>query len=314
MASTSSSKKPVSGGTGGQEQRPGRKDKDTQGDRFDWARVVGSALTAFALIVVAIVGAVINSTISSTQRTVELIALQANRETVVDSLRAEVFGVLAQNVITKLDGKEFQKVALLAAFHGNFSKYIDTRPVFEAFLKEVHGEQARHELRRLAKRVARRQADYIAAHGGEKDRKVVHWRRAASEVPDDGLCVSFDLPGHKMTVLIKAVNVDKERPADDVGNTVDVEVTIADHDPVTFSVTYLDAPYMDNVFVIHPDKKTHRIALLLSDITETGDGDYDVMLEALHFPANIIMPVDVPSAQVLRKALEASGSHEPQSD
>ncbi|MCH7701628.1 MAG: hypothetical protein IID37_08060 [Planctomycetes bacterium] len=64
MASESASEEPVGGGTGDQEQEPGRKDKDARPGRFD-SRFLGSLMTAGALLVVAIVGAWINLTIAS---------------------------------------------------------------------------------------------------------------------------------------------------------------------------------------------------------------------------------------------------------
>ncbi|MCZ6655010.1 MAG: hypothetical protein O7D91_18535, partial [Planctomycetota bacterium] len=292
--------------------------------KFD-SRLLGSLPTAVALIVVAIVGAVINAKINNTQ--VELqtqisdsqtqiqkeiaraqqlsdsFALYTSRETARNSLRADVFGVLAQHVVTELKSEDFKKVALLAAYHGSFSKHIDTRPVFEAFLKEVHDPDARHELRRLATRVARRQANYIAAHGGVRDRQKVHWRAGS----DNAECV-FNLRGHEMKVLILEVDDTgddgKERPVHDVANTVEIELYV-DEEKRSFSISYLDAPYIDNIFLVHSDEEIHRIALLLLDITKTDDDDYDLTLEALHFPPESILPGDVPSAQKIQKAHKA---------
>ena len=226
----------------------------------------------------------------------------------MNSLRAEVFRVLAQSVITEVEDPEFRKVALLAAFHGNFSQFMDTRPVFEATLKEVLGPAARHELRRFAQRVARRQADEIVAHGGVRDRHTMHWQPGS----DNERCV-FKLRGHELHVLIEAVrdkgDDGKKRPPGDVANTVDVVLDVDGEEP-SFSISYLDAPYIDNIFLVHPENKIHRIALLLLDITETGDGGYDVTLEAMHFPENSILPEDTPSAQEIQKAVNESGSHE----
>ncbi len=302
MASESESEEPVSGGTSGQAQEPGRKDKDARGGKFD-SRFLGSLVTAGALLVVAIMGGMINKKISERQRLSDAFALQTNRETALDSLRADVFAVLAQHVVTELKSEDFKKVALLAAYHGSFSKHIDTRPVFEPFLKEVPDPDARHELRRLAKRVARRQADYIVAHGGVRDRLEVHWRRGLGDAGGE-----FDLGDHgTVPIVIKEVN-DKdddgeERPAEDVANTVDVVFDV-DGEKRSFSVSYLDAPYIDNIFLVHSATEIHRIALLLLDITKTGD-DYVLTLEALHFPENSILPGDVPSAQQIQKAHKA---------
>ena len=308
MANQSASEEPTSDGAGGQEQQPRSKDK--------WARIYGSLPTAIAVIVVAVMGAVINSTINRSQMNIQKeiakaqlitdqFALYANRETAVDSLRADVFGVLAQHIVTEIEEPEFRKVALLSAFHGNFSKFIDTRPVFEAFLTEIECSLAREELRRLAKRVARRQADYIEAHGGDRDRAKVCWRPGGG----DG---KFDLHDHTIQVCIEDVKI---TGVDDVGNTVDVKVALDENPPVEFTLSYLDAPYIDNIFVVHRDEdgevmEVHRIALLLLDITEGDDCEYEVELEALHFPADIILPMDVPSAEQLQNALAPSDSED----
>ena len=324
MGSESTAVEPVSGGAGGQEQETGRSDKNARGGSSDWSRFLGSLPTAFALIIVAGVGALINSTISSnqldTQSTIaraqytsDAITLQTNRETAQDSLRAEVFGVLAQSVVTEIEDKDFRKVALLAAFHGNFSQFIDTRPVFEAFLTEVWGTDARHELRRLAKRVARRQADYIEAHGGVRDRQEVHWRPGSG---GEGRVFSLGDHGEIHVVIEDIRDTDedgKQRPVDDVANTVEIKVNI---DEVTrsFSVSYLDVPYIDNIYLVHSNREVHRIALLLLDITKTETGDYEVTLETLHIPEYSILPGDVPSAKAIREALDAPDSHESKED
>ena len=335
----SPSEQPTSSNTDDKAVDPGGKDKESKNRTFDWARIIGSAIAAIAVLVAAIMGFVINSTIARSQRINEVFTQQSNRETARDSLRANVFDVLAQHVVKQIDDKDFQKVALLAAFHGDFSKFMDTRPVFAAFLREVHGDEARHELRRLAKRVARRQADYIVAHGGARVRKVAPWSKGV-------LCkVSFELDNHAVSVEIEEVEaadlesagnaVDdaiegrkKKRPIGDVATIVHVKVVIDNESEARFSVSFLDAPYIDNMFVLgkkEGKEVVHRIALVLLDVTdkpptdvraaETGgalkDPIYWVEFEAVHFPDNIIMPGDVPSAAEVLKAFGASDSHKP---
>ena len=312
MGSESESHKPASAGTGGEGQEAKPKDEESRKGRFDWGRFLGSVMTAGAVVSVAVVGNQVNATISKAQReTNKLIseaqlktdqfAVYANRETAVNQLRGQVFSALAQHVVTKLKNEDQRKVALLAALHGNFSKFIDTRPVFAAFLKEVRNKDARHELRRLAKRVARRQADYIVASGGTRHSVAVDWRPTPGV--KQAVSAGFKLDDHDMRVIIERVNVKDERPAGDVENTVDVEVTIDEGEKTLFSVSYLDVPYMDNMFVMHK-KKVHRVALLLLDMNKTDDGVYHVKFDALHFPDNIIMPSDVPSAQDVQKAID----------
>ena len=298
MGSESKSQKPASAGTGGEGQEAKPKDQESRKGSFDWGRFLGSLITAGAIVSVAVVGNKVNTTISEAQRKTDQFAVYANRETAVNELRGQVFSALAQHVVTKLKSEDQQKVALLAALHGNFSKFIDTRPVFAAFLKEILDDGARRELRRFVQRVARRQADYIVANGGGRKSVEVDWR------PTPGLkqaVPAFELKGHDIKVIIEGVDVKDEFDACDIGSTVDVKVTIDKGKPKTFSVSYLDAPYMDNIFVEH-EEEVHRIALLLLEI-DKKDGVYHVEFEVLHFPAHIILPVDMPSAQEIRKAV-----------
>jgi len=92
--------------------------------------------------------------------------LLSNREVAANDLQAKVFDVFVQHVVPALEeeGNDYKKVALLAGLHSNFSEFFDTRPVFEAFAEKVTDPTARHELTRLAKRVARRQSEFIKAH------------------------------------------------------------------------------------------------------------------------------------------------------
>ena len=93
-------------------------------------------------------------------------ALLSDREVAAQALQAQVFDVFVQHVVPVLEekGNDHKKVALLAGLHGNFSEVFDTRPVFEAIAEQVTNPTARHELTRLAKRVARHQAEFIKAH------------------------------------------------------------------------------------------------------------------------------------------------------
>ena len=215
MGSESDSQQPESGGTDRQLPEPKPNDKESRKRSFDWGRFAGSAITAVALIYVASVGNKVNKTIESSQRKAAEFALYVNRETAVNQLRGQVFSTLAQHVVTTIADTNYQKVALLAALHGNLSKFIDTRPVFAAFLREVEGDGARHELRRLAKRVARRQADYIVAHGGTRESLEIDWRSPPSDSkdghdkPKPPDPKEFELDGHPMGLIIEKVNVVK---------------------------------------------------------------------------------------------------------
>lgn len=265
-------------------------------------RVVAAGLSTAAVLAIAVLTAVINSALSSAQRQADHFSLIANRATATNTLRAEVFGVLSEHLAPKLS-KDFEKVVLLAGLHGNFSKFIDTRPVFAAFLYEIEDPRARRELKRLAQRVARRQADYLVAHGAQRIAIGLDWRRG--EPSSDSS--ERHLFGHRIELNVldvsTRVNENGRETLEDVGNTVKVSL-IVDGLPRRFTVSYLDVPYMDNVFLVEDGGATvHRIALLLIGMTAEPSGEYHIRFEALHFPDHAIMPSDVPSPQDVQNAI-----------
>lgn len=93
-------------------------------------------------------------------------SILSNRELAAHELQAKVFEIYVENIVPELGkkGNDLRKVALLAGLHSNFSKFFDTRTAFEAFAADIEDHIARYELRRLAKRVARQQADFIKGH------------------------------------------------------------------------------------------------------------------------------------------------------
>lgn len=76
-----------------------------------------------------------------------------------------------------------------------------------------------------------------------------------------------------------------------------------------FELSYMDSPYIDNIWIPHEDGSADRIAVLLKGIDKCPEaikdcGDYRVEVEILHFPDNLLLPVEqAPPEEV------ASGSH-----
>ncbi len=141
-----------------------------KGSKFWESRLVAGLVGAVAVVVVGVVSALIShyATIEvgekeDRSRTFDLLS---NREVAAQTLQAKVFEIYVEHVVPALEdsGHDHTKVALLGGLHSNFSEFFDTRPVFEAFAEKVEKPTARHELTRLAKRVARRQAEFIKAH------------------------------------------------------------------------------------------------------------------------------------------------------
>ena len=76
----------------------------------------------------------------------------------------------------------------------------------------------------------------------------------------------------------------------------------------TFELSYMDSPYIDNIWVLHEDGRAHRIAVLLKEIDkcpkENEGCEYRVEVEILHFPSDLFLPVEQPPpAEVVK------GSH-----
>ena len=230
--------------------------------------------------------------------------LLSNREIAANNLQAKVFEIYVQHVVPALEeeGNDHKKVALLAGLHSNFSEFFDTRSVFAAFAEVIKDPIARHELTRLAKRVARRQAEFIKAHADTTENtKSVKWTLK----PGDS--TELDFPGHSGTLLIKEVPrryYDTEhakehievKPAledneddliDDVSDFVKVELKFTGENggPFTFELSYMDTPYMDNIWMLHGNGH-HQIALRLLDI-DTKDEVHKVTIEVLHFPGDV---------------------------
>lgn len=78
----------------------------------------------------------------------------------------------------------------------------------------------------------------------------------------------------------------------------------------SFELSYMDSPYIDNMWIRHEDGSDDRIAVLLRDIDnncpkENEDcGDYRVEIEILHFPDDLLLPVERPPPEEV-----VSGSH-----
>ena len=236
--------------------------------------------------------------------------LLSNREVAAHALQVEIFDIFAQHVVPALEEgvDDHRRVALLAGLHSNFSEFFDTRPVFEAFAEKVLDHTARHELTRLAKRVARQQAEFIKAHVDTSKERPMY----ATETVSPGEPLKFDLAVHEVTVSIKgkpyrhyliesAKTAKAETPSlgdddddriDDVSDYVTVEMTLnwKEHGmtmgPLTFELSYMDTPYMDNIWMRHSDGSHHQMALRLVDI-DTKNGEHAVKIEFLHFPGDI---------------------------
>lgn len=311
MENASKSQESITGGTGSKGTESARKNIDGWDKVDKIGRLIGALVTALALIVVSVVGNKVNTAISNAQeqsadierqmnREMARIEMRMNRETAVDAMRSDIFGLLAQYVVSDLK-KDTKRVVLLAALHGNFGEFFDSRPVFEAFARDFTDSLARRELRRLSQRVARRQAEYMQAHGGVNTELIFDW-------PNDRIKHLDDLAGmHAMDIEIEEVMEGPCGPAD-VGTRLAVSVDMRCEEDVRklqFSLSFFDSPYMDNIFVRHMGE-VHRISLLLLDIEEVNNnGSYRIRLEVLHFPDDLILPTDLPSAS---KVLSMSDS------
>ena len=235
-------------------------------------------------------------------RTFELLS---NREAAAQTLQAKVFEVYVQHVVPALEDSvnDHKKVALLAGLHSNFSEFFDTRPVFEAFAEKIDDVIARHELSRLAKRVARRQAEYIKVHVPNPKNAIMSIEKTFSwpSVPEK----TFRLAVHNVTLtilrprrhytIVHAKKLKKEKPAlgddgdeliDDVSDFVIIKVTFNGKEPFTFELSYMDTPYMDNIWMRHGDDSHHQVALRLVDI-DTKKEEHEVTIEILHFPGDV---------------------------
>lgn len=266
-------------------------------------RLIGSLIAAIILYA----GTVFVAQRNEKARTYELLS---SREVAAHTLQAQVFETYAQYVVPELakKGNDHTKVALLAGLHSNFSEFFDTRAVFETFAETIKDPIARHELRRLAERVARHQGEFIKAHGDPANKDTMFATLTLS--PGDSVR-NVNLGDHKVLVrligdprrhytLKDAQDAIGKRPTlgdtgddliDDVSDYASVEVTLRwksgmQMGPFTFEVSYMDTPYMDNMWMRHSDGSHHQLALRLVDI-DTHNEEHKVEIELLHFPGNV---------------------------
>ena len=244
--------------------------------------------------------------------------LLSNREIAANELNAKVFEIYVQYVVPALEDSvnDHKKVALLAGLHSNFSEIFDTRPVFEAFAENIKNPTARHELTRLAKRVARRQAEFIKAHvdptneDTRSEKITLHPGDPPHELDSLGHSGSLQIIGEprRHYTIVHAKKLKKEKPAlgddgdeliDDVSDFVIIKVTFNGKEPFTFELSYMDTPYMDNIWMLHSNAH-HQIALRLVDI-DTNNEEHEVKIEILHFPGDVYAATQrLPVKELLR--------------
>ena len=332
---TSNQREP--GHTGAETQEPDRK---VWGEKLKaYGRVIAAVLGAIALAGAALIGSCTTLKVKGNEMDSRTFDVMSRREASVQALQGQIFSVFAKDVVGVLEVED-QKVALLAALHSNFSDFFDTRPVFEAFAEDIKDMRARHELRRLAKRVARRQAGYIIAHQGAGDDSHTTHMSVTVRYPDPGK-ETFRLADHDVILEIveepdryhernQVQVVDSSRykdlhdlGIDDVADFVRVRLTVSendvhdekavpDHDDVRdnnevknnddegFNVSYMDVPYIDNLWIEHEKGEYHRLAVLLKDIDKV-EGGYEVHVEVLHFPGDFFTPTERPPAAEFAK-------------
>ncbi len=304
MKSTSESEQPTSDGAGGETPRPEPTRKDAWDKLGTIGRLVGSLVTASAMVVVGVMGYLVNQSINTMNASVKAsemnaqrVEFLANHKMAISEMRGQAFASVGQYMAPELD-KDNRKVALLAGLHSSYSEYFDTRPIFEAFARHIKGKDARHELRRLAKRVARRQARSMKMQGGESTLVTFTLHNG-----DGKANKSFPFAGHDLNVEISNLT-----HKDDVMDSLDVVLAIMDDSGAPqnwdFTVSYMDSPFLDNITIRHEDGSIDHIAVMLSDIAVNGK-DEVVKLELLHFPTSFRSPFDV-RMEALQKLARAS--------
>jgi len=302
-------------------------------DRVKDSRLFAGLLTGLFTVLVGIVGAVIMYLIGIKEERSRTFDLLSSREVAANALQVQVFDIFVQHVVPALekDVDDHIKVALLAGLHSNFSEIFDTRPVFEAFAETITEPGARHELRRLAKRVARHQAEYIKVHVPNPKNAIMstvetlswpHYTEKIFCLKDHDVTLAILRPRRYYTIeksdsikkdkRFRAFEEEGDKLIDDVSDIVAIKVEFTERKkvnlsrkcgvkrtekgmtvgPFEFDLSYMDTPYMDNIWMRHGDDSHHQIALRLIDIDttinkDTKEEEYSVTIEILHFPSNV---------------------------
>lgn len=298
-------------------EHPGGKGKDW------WGRLLA------ALVAGALTGGVAWR-VNTKEMHARSIELQSSREAAVQALQGRVFDTFAAHVASLIENEDSRKVVLLSALHSNFNEFFDMRPVLETFSSVIKDPTARRELLRLSKRVARRQGQYIKAHSGGSEEhgnmsKTVkrHWPVKSEEEEE-----RIEVGPHRVKVTIKSRPLRYCRPdepddlafryekvaerykddddgiIDDIDDQVEVTITLDMGDSETFTVSYMDSPYMDNFWMAHHDGTHGRLAVVVKDIdTIDKEGrEFRIELEVLHFPASLFTPTERPSAGLIESS------------
>ncbi len=304
-------------------------------------RLIGAIMTALALIAVGFVGGSVNKAISRAEQSTESVRIrieqstenvriQMEREKAVDIMRRDAFAIFAQYLESGLPDDN-RKAAFLSALHGTYSEYFDTKPVFEFFTPEINSVKARQELRHSARRVARRQAEYIKANKGSDNETVkLTWEDGRAledqkpkefELHEHHGEVSFSKAPERYKHVPPLVPSEKERrdyqdvddeQMDDVADRVTVrvtlsmlpkgEMTVLDE---TVNLSYMDSPYIDHLWMRHPDGSQHVLALRVEDIDKTDTG-YISTLELLQLPPDLFIPGVRPAAKSVVRGTRAA--------
>ncbi len=283
MTGTSEFEGPARTGGEGEAPKPGPATKDAWDKVGAIGRLVGSVVTAAAVIFVAYVGNDLNERLKKSENLGENLKFVATHKMAMNELRGQAFTAVGQYMSRELSEEDDRKVALLAALHSTYSEFFDTRPIFEAFAKHIEDAGARHELRRLAKRVSRRQARSMQMRGGVTELVTFPLADGQGEARQ-----SFDLKSHHLDVTIS--NLKHE---DDVMDSLDVKLNIRNPEiKREFTVSYMDSPFLDNVMIPHGGRGVHYLAVRLLDI-KTDGRNHEVDLEFLHFPEGYYSPFNI---------------------
>ena len=310
MNSTSpSGQVPISAGAA---DGPGRERPEK--DNWDKLGVIGrlaaSVVMAIATLVVGTVGYRVNKSMNDANTILKEAELQShqvefvsNYDLAVTQMRGQALAALWQYLAPELSDDN-KRVALLAGLHSTYSEFFDTRPVLEAFSQDIKDEGAKRELRRLAKRVAQRQAESLRMQGGV----TIEMEFALLTTNGGKANQMFELDEHQLDVTISNLEY-----KDDVTDSLEVELRLRDEKgleevAVSFSLSYMDSPFLDNVTVRHENGQIDHFAVMLLSISKNGE-DYDVVLKFLHFPTDVLTPFDVRREMLQNLAKPAAETH-----
>ena len=280
---------------------------DPGSPKIERAKIIIDALQVVATLSIAIVGYVFTSNNEEQQKrdrtAMAAVQLMSERERSETDFRRNMFDPLIDKLLSRglSVGDRF---AVLKIFQHNFHDLFNGRALFDVLREDAEREFMHNrdslkdflkKLTSLARDIRERQEQLIGGSAVRLSMRSGEDTVLSHVFPEDKHEHSHDEHKNEQTkdhdIEIKMLTIDS--------NSAKVFFTLdAANISRTFTLTYYDAPFTDNILL--PDG--HRLALTLVEI----DSTLEAHLDLIHFPANFVTTGYRPSVDRVNEMLQES--------